>query len=320
MFSLWNELIKFKNSIFKDKPSPAKSKKSIKAFLNYISQILNHFYNLPIKRTPKLTPQKMMCKGSMTVEASFLIPLLLFFVFHLFGVVEMIRLRSNITYSLWRVGKLLSIGEMAIEIEEDNLGIWNDLMQNIGGSLALSSGLRTILGEEYLESSPLVHGAKGLNFFSSEYCDEEGCIDIVVTYQVKPSFSIFPFPYTRMANRYYAKSFTGYDVAKSSDMVYVAEHGSVWHKSAECSYIHVKVYALEHERIGSASNAQGEIYSLCELCEDEQPGNVVYITEKGDRYHHLRDCSALRRHVRALQIVEVSALSPCSKCAKEEKE
>lgn len=310
VFSLWDESL-IKNSIFKDEPSPAKSEKSIFTFLNYISQI--HFYMSPIGRTPKLTPSYRFIRGSMTVEATILVPLLLFAVMHIFGVVEMLRLRSNITYGLWRIGETLTVGEALVGQDDGGIGIVEDVI----GSVAMSTYFQKVLGSEYLESSPLVHGAKGLNVMMSDYRNEEDCVDIVVTYQVEPPVTIFPFPYTRMANRYYARAFTGFDVADDADMVYVAEYGTVWHMSAECSYIYVPLTKVDKQKVMTMETSDGGAYKPCENCGKEA-GVEVYITQNGERYHSSGDCSALRRHVRAVSKTEVQDWNSCSRCGKEE--
>lgn len=317
MFSLWDESLIFINSIFKDEPSPAKSEKSIFAFLNHISQIQNHFYISPIERTPKLTPRAQLIKGSMTVEATILIPLLMFFVMHIFSVVEMIRVQSNITYGLWRVGEVLTVGEAVVgeRIWQSNADI--EVFDDVMGSVALSSYMEKTLGKQYLKDSPLVYGVKGLNFIMSDYRNAEDCVDIVVTYQVEPAITVFPFPYTRMANRYYGRAFTGYDVSAPGDMVYVAENGTVWHVSAECSYIHVPLTVMDKNTVMSMETSDGGKYKPCDKCGKD--AEEVYITRNGEKYHASKDCAALRRHVRAIPKSEAKNLKPCSRCVKERK-
>ena len=318
MFSLWDESFIFKNSIFKDEPSPAKSEKSIFTFLNHISQIQNHIYISPIEKTPKLTPVCLFIKGSMAVEASILIPILLLFVMHIFSVVEMIRVHSNITYGLWRVGEILTIGESVVGELVGQEDVSLEIPGNVVGGVALSGYMQNTLGNQYLEGSPLIHGAKGLNFLMSDYRNEEECVDIVVTYQVEPPITIFPFPYTRMANRYYAKAFTGFDVTKGDDLVYVAEHGAVWHVSAECSYIHVPVTVMDRQTVMDMDTEEGGKYKPCDKCGEEE-AILVYITKNGEKYHASRDCPSLRRHVRAVPKKDATGLKPCSRCVKEEK-
>ena len=316
MFSLWDESRKIIKKCFKDKPSPAKSSETV--LFSNISQIQNQIHFIPAKRIPRLTLWKRhLVKASMTVEACFLLPTFIFFVLHVFATVEMMRLGSNLMYALWRTGNVLTTYEALSQAEMEKT-ILSDAVMDVGSAIALQTATKHILGEDYLETSPLRYGVTGLNFLVSDLSNAEECVDIVVTYQVRPAITIFPFPYTRMANRYYGRAFTGYDVTGKKEMVYVAEHGTVWHKSAECSYIHIPFTAVKAEEIANLRTGDGGKYVLCKNCKRSPKGNEVYITYSGECYHYTNDCSSLRRHVIAIWKEEIGELSPCSKCSKED--
>ena len=318
MFSLWDESKKFTNLKLKDKPSPANSKET-GLFRKNISQIQNQIYFIPTKRIPRLTLcMDYMMTGAMSVEASFLLPLFLLFVLTIFSCVEMMRLGSNVSYALWRIGSVMTTYD-ALSPEDVGEGLVASSWVQACGLVTMQAATAKVLGEEYLETSPLRYGAAGLNFLSSEFCDQSECVDIAVTYQVRPTFSVFPFPYTRMANRYYGRVFTGYDVTKKQEMVYVAEYGTVWHASAECSYIYIPYVSVEMEQIADLRTSSGAKYTPCANCKREPKTEKVYITRSGDSYHLSDKCSSLHRHVTAIWKEEIGELSPCSKCAKEKK-
>ena len=126
-------------------------------------------------------------RGSMTVEATLLLPLVLFFFLHLMGFVEMLRLHGKIAFALWECGSQLTVyaampEEVAEAIPDIAVSYWY-----------VKNRVEDFLGEDYLDNSPLVYGSKGLNYLASNY--EEGCIDIGVTYQAAPPITCFPFPY-----------------------------------------------------------------------------------------------------------------------------
>ncbi len=254
--------------------------------------------------------QKRMVHGGMTVEASLVLPLFLFFFLHLMGSVEMIRLHGKLTLSLWDVGKQLMVyGAVA-----DTVGL--DL-PDVGVSyLFVQNNMVNLLGSEYLDSSPLVYGKNGLNYLASEYDSET--VDIQVTYQVRPKVTIFPFDYMRMVNRFLGKSWTGFDVsAEVPKYVYITLYGEVWHVTPDCSHILINVYSTSKGEIGALRNEHGGRYSLCELCEDREEHTVVYYTPQGDRYHRVRTCCALTRYVRAIVWQKNMSHRPCSRCVKE---
>ncbi len=253
--------------------------------------------------------KKRVC-GSMTVEASLLLPLLLFFFLHLMGLVEMLRLHSNMTFGLWECGKGLVVynampGELIENIPDAALSY-----------LYVKEHIEAFLGEEYLDNSPLVRGKDELNYIKSSY--EDGYIDIGVTYEVEPPISIFSFPYMRMVNRYYAKDWSGYEISPQIRYVYVTIYGKVWHTKADCSHIFITVQETNWRNINQLRNLEGGKYYSCELCKEQEKGDKVYYTPYGSRYHRDRECSSLVRYIRAVLWQDNMPYPPCSRCVEKE--
>lgn len=103
---------------------------------------------------------------------------------------------------------------------------------------------------------------------------------------------------------------------EAEEMVYVTEHGSVYHKSMGCSYLDLSVTSALGASVASMRNNYGERYQPCEACSRNQsPGGVVYITGKGNRYHNLETCSGLKRTVRMVKHSQVEGhMAACSRC------
>lgn len=144
------------------------------------------------------------------------VPLLILFVLHLGSLMEMLRLHGKLEYALWQTGQELAVYG-AVEAGNRTPGDTKDGAGDTVSDLAVSylyvnGRLGQILGKDYLNSSPLTHGYQGLNYLASEYLEEDECIHIVLTYQVCPQITCFPFPYFRMVNRYYGRAWTGYAV------------------------------------------------------------------------------------------------------------
>lgn len=247
-------------------------------------------------------------KGSMTVEAAVIVPLLLMFFLHLGSYMEMLRLHGRLEYALWQTGKELAV-YAAAEAGDD--------IPDIAVSyLYVNSRLQQILGREYLDGSPLVYGSLGLNYLASEYQEDEN-INIILTYQVSPPITCFPFPYFRMTSRYYGRAWTGYAVGedeKPTVYVYVTEDGEVWHSRGDCSYLKLSIYEAPPERVWTLRNESGECYRACNRCEGRPQGENVYLTREGNRYHTTRDCPSLQRRVHAVPWQENMPYRPCSRC------
>lgn len=265
--------------------------------------------------------RKRSCRGSMTVEAAVVVPLLILFVLHLGSCLEMLRLHGRLEYALWQTGKELAIYGAAEARGHNSGGAPGDVgtaLPDLAVSYLYVNGrLEQILGKDYLDSSPLAHGHQGLNYLASEYLEEDQCIKIVLTYQVCPQITCFPFPYFRMASRYYGRAWTGYALGEGLEQityVYVTENGEVWHSRADCSYLKLNVSEAQTETVWMLRNEDGERYRSCSRCEDRPLGNTVYLTQDGNRYHTVRSCPALIRRIHAVVWQENIPYRPCSRC------
>jgi hypothetical protein len=306
---LW---IKQNTKKYKFMPSPADQS----TFFKYFSQIKKYLQTSVkgIAWFASLTESSQM-KGSMTVEAAFVLPVVLSFFLYLMSVMEMLRLHGGLEAALWNVGNQLTL---YCETFEEQVEV---LPETVVSYVAVHSGIKNFLGTEYLEESPMVYGTAGLNYLRSDYLEEENCIDIVITYQVEPALSLFPFPYRRVYNRYYARCWSGYDVSNPKNVVkyvYVTSGGEVWHATPDCSYIYHQVEQMTKEWIGKKKNIRGYVYELCSFCGDETRGRYVYFTEEGEKYHNLKNCSAIYKNILAIEWQEALPYRACSRCVAEE--
>lgn len=259
--------------------------------------------------------------GSMTLEAALVIPLFLFFFLNLMSSVEMLRLHGNVAAALWGDGRIMAVTGYAYDGEADE----NKLLE-LGGTLlsdaAVSAALVKQLGAEYLDESPLTYGRYGLNLLESSYMEED-CIDIKVTYSLSPIFDVPGFQSFRMANRYYARAWTGYEVWKeetaTDQYVYVTTYSEVYHIREDCSYLARRIEQVSLAEAKIRRNSQGERYQSCLQCSLQMDGHGnggVYITPDGERYHYTSECPALKRTIRTITYEEaVKKYRPCSKCA-----
>lgn len=301
MSSLWSALYKKKPKI-NMMPSPT-IRRVLKKIISRVKKdkVLIERISVPIS-----VGRDRSVRASMTVEAALLLPMVMFFFLHIMSSVEMLRFHGKLCFALWECGNQLTLyaampGELAEKVPDMAVSY-----------LYVGNRVQNFLGKDYLDNSPVVLGGMGLNYLSSAY--DEGCIDIGVTYQVKPPLTIFPFPYMRMANRYYGKAWTGYDIREVVRYVYVTLYGEVWHATAECTHIFITVQETQRGNIGRLRNANGRKYTSCELCGDEEAKEFVYYTPQGTRYHNTDQCSSLTRYISAIPWQEDLVYRPCSRC------
>lgn len=234
-------------------------------------------------------------RASMTVEASIVVPLCIFFLLNFGYAIEMVRLHNNIQLALTVVG--------------EKAALYGAVMQDgTAESVLTGSYVREAVikcaGKRYLDSSPLTHGCNGLNLLESEMLTKDDHLDITLTYSVSPLISWAGFRRFRMINRYYAHRWNGYDVADGEtekEIVYVSENGRVWHTDRNCMHLRLSVRQVSNKEVSEERNGSGECYAACERCFDEDMKDVLFIAKEGNRYHSRQDCSGLKRSVYAIQ-------------------
>lgn len=314
MSSLWNSSKKY-NKI-KKKPFPILHKDTKEAGL-----ARDRNRTLYVKRISLPAFLQIHAPCSMTLEAALIVPLMLFFFLNLMSAIEMLRLHGNLEMALWENGRIMAVGGYVYD--RTSLSESDNLILRLGGMAltdwAVQNAVYSQLGEAYLDNAPLTYGAKGLNFMESSYMAED-CIDLKVTYQVSPMFKIPGFTSFRMANRFFIRAWTGYQVyeeEEQEDMVYVTTYGEVYHFDIDCSYLKRVIRAVSLEEAIAGRNRKGESYTMCRLCEKQQTEGRVYLTPDGNRYHYSLECKALKRLIRSVKLsVAKQQYRACSRCGR----
>lgn len=261
-------------------------------------------------------------KAGMTVEASIVIPLFLFFFMNLLFAFDVLRLHGNLMGAMHQTGNKMAFYGYAYRqgVKEENL-LWNGI-----GSLALSEGyakrkIIDILGKEYLDHTCLAAGSQGLDFSKSSIMGEGDRIELIVSYKVRPLAGFIGFPDISMENRYYGRAWTGYDVENKSDggksrdpIVYVAENGTVYHMARNCAYLNPSIKVVSALSVKELRNEDGEKYRMCGRCKEDLYQAVVYVTSYGNKAHSSLDCSGLKRTIYALPLSETEGKGKCPKC------
>lgn len=256
-------------------------------------------------------------RGSMTVEAAFVLPIFLFFVLNLLSVIEMLRFHGNLTWALHEVGGRLAVYGNLYEdvVLRQDRDFINEMGDTAFSYLYVKEELEEKLGRQYAERSPVVGGMDGL-FFSKADIMKDDKIQLVLAYQMRMPFPAGGTEKVGMYNCYYARAWTGYDVAERlGDMVYVTAYGEVYHVRRSCPHLALQIRSINVSAIGSIRNSHGEKYSKCSKCGNGD-GRVVYVTEDGNRYHGDRECSGLKRTITEIPIQEAvhKGYPPCATC------
>lgn len=120
-------------------------------------------------------------------------------------------------------------------------------------------------------------------------------------------------------NKYSGINMKKSDSEKGEDFVFIAKSGKVYHSDRGCTYIKPSVNLVQGSSVSARRNSSGGKYKPCEkCCRDLQAENMLgaYITNYGDRYHRFQNCPGIKRDVRRVKKSESGNLSACSKCGK----
>ena len=265
--------------------------------------------------------KKALCtKGSMTLEAAFVLPFFLFAVINILFAVNIIGIQSRINAALHQTGNKMAF---AGYVYERTVG--SALPDSLTGvamtSMYAKGQILEYIGRDYLNQSCVADGVGGISFAGSSVMENEDIIDLQVSYRVRPFSGIMGFNEFAVAQRYYGRAWTGYDVeqyvsdTKQNDpMVYITETGTVYHTDRNCTYLNPSVELVPAMMVGEKRNQSGSKYYPCEICGAAAGMEQVYITKQGSSYHGRINCSGLKRTIYTVPLSQVDGRGMCSKC------
>jgi hypothetical protein len=246
-------------------------------------------------------------RASMTIEACFVLPFFLFAVLNIISIMDIYRLQGSMSASLHSSARNMAV--YAYEYRE-LMDSDNSKLESIGLTQTyVRTNAVNDLGEIFPEND---------NWLMSKILQDDEIIDLVVIYDVNPPIGIIGYETQHMFNRLRTRAWTGYDNAansgnESEEIVYVAETGTVYHRSRVCTYLKLTISKIAASAVANERNLEGGKYSACESCGNK-PSDTLYITNYGNKYHSTITCSKLKRTVSAIPISEVGDKGACSRC------
>lgn len=245
-------------------------------------------------------------KASITVEAAFSVSFFFIAIMCLVCLFEIMALQIHIKSALHSVAK-----EMAVE------AYWNPMLFP---SKVENEIIKTV-GEDRLENSMIVGGSRGIDCTGSKMYSGTTIMDLCAYYQVEIPVLMFRIPIIAREEIIRVKGWSGredgYGSTQKREMVYVTDHGMVYHRELSCTYLELSIKTVSRENISGTRNKNGGTYNPCEMCcEEIENQKNVYITDYGTRYHSSLECSGIDRNIYAVPLSDVSGLGGCSKCVK----
>ncbi len=264
--------------------------------------------------------------ASITLEASLVLPMFIFFFVNIMVLFNIIKVQSDMEAALHQTGSELSLMAFDLRFGEEVAGLSDgsgtgiDLIAGAAGTVLAREKIRDYLGEG-IEKSCVTGGFNGINFMQSKVLLTGDNIDLVMDYKVHPIIPLIGFKDFPVEARYFGHAWTGYDSSFGLDtgevtdeMVYVTEYGEVYHRNIDCVHLRLKVESVNTNDLKKLRNKDGKIYYPCEVCGANIGAGNVFITGYGERYHSSVNCSGLKRKIYTIPLSEVGGRRPCSSC------
>lgn len=169
--------------------------------------------------------------------------------------------------------------------------------------------------------SKLQQKARGLALASVNTNDDSELITLQKEMSIAPLIKEMGFNKSNTHIEVTYRKWTGYDICGGAEdildeeYVYVAEYGTVYHKSRNCKHLSIQMKIVTDNELVTLRNNNMEKYSRCEICNGQGSG-IYFVTNGGNRYHGSANCSGLKRTVRIVKLSEVNGLPPCSICGR----
>lgn len=276
-------------------------------------------------------------KGSLTVEAAFVMPMVIYIVAAFSYLMMVMGLQIMLQEALDMAGRRLAgyayvyeqIGTFAFEAEEEVMqkepGLGDLVKYGLNSAYAWKL-VREYAGEDWLERYFIINGENGVWIAGGDMLSEDDIIDLVLRYTVKIPYLPGEGVGLHMVSRCRVKAWTGFEkkVAKAEEeteeeIVYITETGKVYHTNINCSHLRLSIDEVAFYNLEYVRNQSGGKYYACERCYRKNGGadvgaDKIFITKTGDRYHSDKGCSGLKRTVSEIPISQVGERGKCKRC------
>lgn len=248
--------------------------------------------------------------GSATVEALMIIPPVYMFFLSVVWLMSLFYFHSEIGNVVNTVGYNLVTYSYA---GEEALG----LLGNEGIS-DKASILESLAVSEFLLRNK-INETVSSKYISDLICeisriDLNSEVSLAVKYRVETFVKVPGFHGFILTNRFYSKTFSGYDSENvQKETVYVTKDSKVYHTSSDCRALKRSVKEVRSDNIDNLRNKDRGKYFPCKKC-CKSDCEKVYLTDYGIKYHSDSECKDLLVTVYSVWDYEVRGRKKCSFC------
>jgi len=248
------------------------------------------------------------CKGTATVETALAVPLFLSALCMMIMAGQLLILDGEIHHAVSKTAEICA--------KRESVKAMTEQAKDIAASPDPAAIFPSVFQGREICKMFISGGASGISIRMIPSSKEEK-ITVEARYHLKiamPLSGSFGFSRKICAAK---RLYTGYvphggNDNDSDQLVYLAEHGSVYHTSLSCSHITLRI--MVNTLTISMLEARG--IHACEKCiRKGKRSEACFITAEGDCYHSSISCSGLKRTVRMIRLSEVRGMRACSRCA-----
>lgn len=242
-------------------------------------------------------------KGSMTVEASFVLPIFLFAALTILFMNKLILYEEQVQWAFTRTAREVSVEYAAL----DKPFVISP--EYLMGKMNL-----------YLKENGLI-----VSTARSRFDPETNEIDLIADYEVTVPFPVVGRKHFRFTEQVHTRAFTGVTTRQDGGgtnedtIVYVTKTGNVYHRSLSCTYLKLHISQVKYGDLTYLRSESGGKYYHCESCcrgKEFGAEEEVFICSYGDRFHSYRTCKNIKRSIQEVLLSEAGNRLPCSKCGK----
>lgn len=240
-------------------------------------------------------------KGSYTLEAAVVIPLLAAYLVTMLSFFTILDVQCEVDEALLYAGRKTAVESSIVDSEEALF-------------LSAEAYMLYALRDSSLIEKNIKHGVWGITLWKSEFWDEE--IILRAEYKVKLPISCFGIGEIKLSSQNFFRKWVGdRPMEEEGDFVYVTAHGTVYHVNLSCRSINLSVQDTTVGMIPYLRGKNGQKYYECNRCEWKDSNKErVYYTDYGTLYHKDIACSAIKRTVEKIKLEDVGERRPCSFC------
>lgn len=244
-------------------------------------------------------------KGSLTIEAAVVLPLLFLGMVSLICVMDLLRIQAQTS---------ISLNESAKE-----LGMYAYVTEKTSADVPIGQVTQAIcIG--YAQTKLKKEPNADISLIGSSY--KNNIIELRASGSYKMPVTLFPISIIHFQNRVRVHDWTGYSGSDSSwdsnadgEMVYITDRKTVYHTFSDCTHMDLSIEQIAYDKVGGKRNENGGKYYACPHCVSETSyTKTVYIARSGDRYHSNPNCQSLKRTVQMVLKSEIEGLHQCSRC------